>query len=177
MAKPMGWLARLPDEGALSAAVQQLRAQGWTRLQVFSPYPIEGLAEALGHRSRWSGPVILLVALGAAGAAFAIQWYSAVIDYPFVVGGKPFGHWAPFALVTFAMGLLGTVLAAIIGMLAGNHLPQPYHPAFNVPDFADASGDGFFLLLAADDPQAGDEPAVHQALEAAGARIVAEVPA
>ncbi|WP_348675761.1 DUF3341 domain-containing protein [uncultured Abyssibacter sp.] len=176
MAEPYGLLARMPDPATLKFAARQLRDEGWTRVQAYSPYPVEGMDEVLGYRMRWSGPVTLVLALLAAAAAFGMQWYSAVVDYPFVVGGKPFGYWAPFVLVTFAMGLLGTVAAALGCMILGNRLPQPYHPAFNAAGFVDASGDGLFLLIEAADPKF-DARNAHDALLRVGASEVSEVPA
>jgi len=150
-----GLIARFETADDLLAAVKALRADGMLGIQAYSPYPVAGLADELDAGSRGVALWSLISATLAGIATYVMQWYAAVIDYPYVVGGKPLNAWPAFIPPTVSMVLLFAVLGAVIGMAVGNRLPQPYHPAFNVDEFARASDDGFFLLVT--HPAQGDD--------------------
>ena len=84
---------------------------------------------------------------------FALQYWASVIEYPFIVGGRPFASWPAFVIPSYELTILFSALATTIGMIALNGLPQPYHPVFNVPRFSLASSDKFFLVIEAVDPK------------------------
>ena len=117
----------------------------------FQSSSIEELHEALGaHHTKLPLVVLLGGVVGGIGG-YLLQVWTSTIAYPLNVGGKPLHSWPAFIPVTFECVILGAALAAVFGMLALNGLPQPYHPVFNVPRFALASRNRFFLCIEARD--------------------------
>jgi len=148
-----GLMAEFKEPAALVEAARQAREAGYHRLDGYSPFPIEELAEALGlHHSRLP---LLVLGGGIAGAVggYGLQYWASVIEYPLNVGGRPYHSWPAFIPPTFETTILVAALTAVLGMLALNGLPEPYHPVFNVPSFALASKDHFFLCIEAADPR------------------------
>ena len=145
-----GVMAELPDEKALLAAAQEAREAGWDGIEAYSPFPIEGLDEAVdARRTRLPLYVLLGGIFGGVGGYF-LQWYSAVISFPINVGGRPLNSWPEFIPVTFEMTVLFAAFAAVIGMIVGNGLPRLRHPLFEAPHFDLATRNRFFLCLRGD---------------------------
>lgn len=148
-----GLMAEFDNPEDLLEATRLAHAQGYRRMDAYSPFPVEGLAEAIGfHRTRLP-LVVLLGGIAGGFAGYLLQYYTAVIDYPLNAGGRPLHSWPAFIPVTFEMTVLIAALAAVLGMLALNGLPMPYHPVFNVPRFEMASRNLFFLCIEASDAQ------------------------
>ena len=121
---------------------------------------------------RWSS-----CSAGLAGglSGFFGQTYSAVINYPINIAGRPFYSWPAFIPITFELTILGASLCGVFGMIALNGLPEPYHPVFNVKSFDRASSNGFFLLVETADPRF-DPEATRRDLQALNPRAVHDVP-
>jgi hypothetical protein len=147
-----GVMAEFESPTALVEAAHRAREAGYTRMDGFSPFPIEELTEALGVRPTRLPLLVLIGGLIGCFGGFFMQWYSAVVDYPINVGGRPFNSWPMFMPVTFEMTVLIAGLTTVLAVLGLNGLPQPYHPVFNVPRFALATRDRFFLCIEATDP-------------------------
>jgi hypothetical protein len=170
-----GLLAEFEHSQELLQAARRARQAGYQRLDGFTPIPIEGLSEALGNvptRLPW---IALAGGLIGAAAGYGLQYYASVIAYPLNVGGRPLHSWPAFIPIVFETTVLGAALFAVLGMLALNGLPMPYHPLFNVPQFRLASRDRFFLCIEARDP-AFHAQGTRQFLESLGPRAVWDVP-
>lgn len=150
--KSYGLLAEFKTAEDLVAAAKQTRSAGYRRIEAYSPFPVEGLVEAVGsYKDRIPLITLLGGVIGGAGGYF-MEWYSAVIAYPINQGGRPYHSWPSFIPVTFELAVLGAALAAFFGMLVLNGLPRLYHPLFNIPEFELASRSRFFLFIRHDDP-------------------------
>jgi hypothetical protein len=147
-----GLMAEFEGPEELLEATKSAYTRGFRKLDAYSPFPIEGLAEALGMQHTWLSALILGGGILGAITGYAMQYYSSVISYPINAGGKPHHSWPAFIPITFELAVLFAAIVAVLGMLGLNGLPQPYHPVFNVESFTQASQDRFFLTIEADDP-------------------------
>jgi len=169
-----GLMAEFEEHEELLKATRKAYAEGYRRMDAYSPFPVEGLAEALGRRGTLVPLIVLLGGITGGLGGFLMQDYALAIDYPLNIGGRPLHSWPPFIPITFELTVLTAAFCALIGMLAMNKLPQPYHPVFNVPEFSRASQDRFFLCIEAEDPKF-DRSATRRFLEKLGANQVMEV--
>lgn len=176
MSRPYGILAEFDSVDGIIAALRAAKAEGYTRLDAFSPFPLREAIHFLGQRTLLV-PVIAVTAglIGAAVQYYAQYWMNAV-DYPINVGGRPLNAWPAFLPATIIVGILWASAASLIGMLALNRLPRLHHPLFEAPGFERASQDRFFLCIAGDDPKF-DRAATARFLEHLNATFVQEVPA
>src|ERR1044071_4502126 len=148
-----GLMAEFADADALVGAARRSFDAGFRRMDAYTPFPVEGLSEAIGfHHTRV--PLIVLIGgiIGCIGG-FYLQYWVAVVDYPLNVGGRPLNSWPAFIPVTFEVTVLIAALSAFFSVIALNGLPMPYHPVFNVERFELASRSRFFLLIEARDPK------------------------
>jgi hypothetical protein len=169
-----GVIAEFADQHALVDAVRKTRAGGYRKIDAYAPFSVDGLSEALGFAKDRVALVTLLGGVAGGIGVYALQWYSAVIDYPINSGGRPLHSWPAFIPATFEMTVLGAALAAFFGMLVMNGLPRLNHPIFNATDFDLASRNRFFLCVEAADPKFRLDD-VRTFLQSLGAIRVSEV--
>ncbi len=147
-----GLVAEFDKPEHLVEMARQARAEGFTKIEAFSPMPIHALDEAMGLKNNL--PIFVLLG-GLAGMAIGmgLQYWVSVIEYPTNIGGRPHFSWPAFIVPMFETTILFAALTAVFGMLMMNGLPQPYHPLFHVKRFAEATRSRFFFLIEAEDPR------------------------
>lgn len=171
MSRPLyGLVAEFGSPTDLVKAAEAVHAAGYTKVDAHTPYPLEEVIEAL-HLGRSHLPKIVLAGglLGLAGG-WGLQYWSSVIEYPLNIGGRPFNSWPAFVIPSFETTVLLAALSAVLGMLALNGLPRPYHPVFNAENFQAASQDRFFLSIEAADPRF-DRKATGELLASLGGQV------
>jgi hypothetical protein len=169
-----GLLAEFDEPEKLLRAIGEARARGYRRMDAYTPYPIEEVTHALGLGPSKVPLIVFAGGLAGACGGFLFQYWAAVVAYPMNVGGRPLNSWPAFVIPTFETTVLFAALSAVLGMLALNGLPRPYHPVFNAESFLRASRDRYFLCIEARDPRY-DPAATRRLLEGLAATSVAEV--
>ena len=169
-----GLMAEFEDPNSLVAAAYRAHSEGYRKLDAYSPFPIEELHEALGAPHSRLPLIVFIGGLCGCIGGYLLQYWASGIAYPLNIAGKPFNSWPMFIPVTFECTILAAALSAVLGMLALNGLPMPYHPVFNVPRFALASRNRFFLCIEAQDAKF-DLNATRAFLEGLGAQEVSAV--
>lgn len=170
-----GILAEFDSPTDLVNAARRTYSAGYKRIDAYSPFPIEELAEAIGFHKTGVPLVVLIGGLLGCVGGYVLQYWIAAINYPINIGGRPYNSWPAFIVVTFEMTILFAGLAAVFGMLALNGLPMPHHPVFNVPRFAFATKDRFFLIIFSSDVNY-DPVDTRRFLESLDPRSISEVP-
>src|SRR6476660_3130491 len=153
MTKPIyGVMAEFDNLSALVNAARAAREKGYRKLDAYSPFPIEELSDAL-HLHKNKLPLLVLLG-GITGGilGYLLQYYVAVIYFPINIGGRPLHSWPSFIIITFEMTILFASLTAVLGLLGLCGLPMSYYFTFNVPRFAQASCNRFFLCIESTDP-------------------------
>ena len=161
-----------PDE--LLTATKKVAAEGYKKIDAYTPFPVHGIDEAIGAKTvlPW-----LVFGGGLSGAltGFAMQVFASAVHYKINVGGKPLISWPSFMPITFELTVLFAASTAVFGMLILNGLPRLHNPLFNVPNFAMASQTSYFLCVQADDPKF-DIDETSRFLEGLGPNTITEVP-
>ncbi len=147
-----GLMAEFLKPEQIVQAAEAAYAHGYRQMDAFTPFPVDDLAESIGFHTNRIPLIVLIGGLVGGIGGYVMQWFSAAVHYPIIVGGRPFHSWPSFLPITFELTVLLAAFAAVFGMLAMNGLPRPHHPVFNAPGFAMASRSRFFLCIQANDP-------------------------
>lgn len=162
-ARPFGLMAEFHQPERLIDAVRRAKKAGYRAIDAYSPFPVEGMEEALGFEENIVPWLAFLGGIAGAATAYGLQLYTNWA-YQIEIGGRPLYAWQSFMLITFELTVLFSVLATIFGMLLTNRLPRLHHPVFDIRGFHLASSDKFFLIVFSND-QHFDIPKTRRFLE------------
>lgn len=166
-----GLMAEYENPAALFQAAAQVRDAGYKRWDVFSPFPIHGMNQAMGLSNSKVGWFAFFGGVTGYTTGMLMIWFMNAYDYPIPVGGKPLFSpmfaFPPSYELTILLGAFG----AIFGMLFLNRLPRLHHPLLKNRRFARVTQDGFFLVIEKDDPRFS-EVETRRLLEQSGCRHI-----
>jgi hypothetical protein len=169
-----GLLAEFDSPSELVTATRRARREGYRKIDAYAPFPIEELADAVGHHRSRLPLLVLLGGLAGFAAGLGLEYFVSAVSYPLNIGGKPYASWPAFIPPAFETTILFAAFAAVLGMFALCGLPMPYHPVFNAPRFSFASQDRYFLCIEARDSRF-DRTATRHFLESLSPTEVTEV--
>ncbi len=173
--KLFGVMAEFASVTELVFAIEKVRDRGFTKVDAYTPFPSHDVIHALHLKPSRLPWIVLAGGILGAIAGYMLQYWTAVIEYPNNIGGRPLNAWPYFVPVTFECTILFASLAAVFGMLGLNQLPTPYHPVFNAERFALASRDAMFMCVESTDPKF-DKDEIVTLFRELGAVTVSEVP-
>lgn len=170
-AEVYGVMAEFHTPAAVYHAAEKVRDAGYSKWDVYSPFPIHGIEGAMGMKRTILPVIVAFGAFSGTGLAYLMQWWMSAVDYPLVVQGKPPWAWEPFTPIVFELSVLLASFTALGAMLALNGLPRWHHPLFQKDRFLRCSQDRFCIAIEAADGKF--EPgATRKLLEAAGAKAI-----
>jgi hypothetical protein len=166
--------AEFPSAGALLHAAQKIQSLGFRRWDVYSPFPIHGMDQAMSFKRSKVSLFSLLGGCTGLTTAFVLIYYTSAINYPLIVQGKPYFALEPSLPIFFELTILLTAFGTILGLLLLTLMPRLHHPVFNWERFKKVSDDGFFLVLESTDPRF-DAEASRKLLQEMGGDHVSEI--
>jgi hypothetical protein len=171
---PYGLIAEFETPAAIMEAAAKVRDAGYRRWDVYTPFPIHGMDEAMGLKDSKVGYISFVGATLGFTTGMVMIWWMNAFDYPIIVGGKPmfspFGAFPPSYELTILFGSFG----ALLGMLFLNKLPRLHHPLLKNRRFALATHDRYYVVIETSDPKFS-EAETRKLLEDAGSKHIEAV--
>lgn len=148
-----GVVAQFETVDDILAAAAKCRDHGFTNWDCHTPFPVHGLDKAMGVRNTVLPWLVFCGGLTGFLTGIGLQYFTNVMEYPFVISGKPMASWPVYVPVVFELTVLFSALTTFFGMWGMNGLPQLHHPLFFSERFKRASDDRFFVSVLSDDPK------------------------
>jgi hypothetical protein len=169
--KRFGLLAEFETAAQIKQAAIKVRDGGYQNWDVFTPFPIHGMDDAMGLRGSKVGWFTFIGGVAGLSLGMSMIWFMNAYDYPLAVGGKPLFSPVYAFPVSYELTILLGAIGSLAGMFFTNRLPRWHNPVFNSERFRRATHDRFFILIECRDPKFA-EARTRQFLESAGSRHV-----
>jgi hypothetical protein len=164
-------MAEFESPAAILHAAGKVRENGFSRWDVFTPFPIHGMDRAMGIKNSKVGWFSFIGGCTGYTTGMLMIWFMNAYDYRIVIGGKPmfspFYSFPPSYELTILFGSFG----ALLGMLFLNRLPRLHHPLLKNPRFALATHDRFFVVIESSDPKFSENE-TRRLLESVGSKHI-----
>ena len=150
-----GVAAEFDSASELYHVAEKLRDEGFKKFDVFSPFPIHGMDDAMGLKRSLLGKLVFCGGLTGFLTAVGLTFIPSSFLYPLIVMGKPTNLFTvpAFFPIMFELTILFSAFTTVGGMLIMNGLPRLNHPMFNWERFKKVSDDKFFCVIEARDPK------------------------
>ena len=156
--KIFGVTALFNDPNKVIAAARKIAASGFTKWDVNSPYPIHGIDKAMKIKPSKLGIVTLVFGLSGVVLALALIWWTMTIDYPMVIGGKPYFSLPAFIPVTFEVTVILATLSTVVAMFAFFFgLPSNAHVLHDTVYMKKVSRDHYGIIIESRDPKFSEQ--------------------
>ena len=152
-AQSYGLIATYDSAAGLYQAAQLVRDAGYKQWDCITPFPVHGLDTAMGLKRSVVPRFSLVGGITGFFTGMSLIWWTGAVDYPLIVGGKP--YFSPmFAFpVAYELTILFTAFATIGGMFFLNGLPKHYHPVLKYDQIKRGMDDLFFIVIESRDPR------------------------
>ena len=152
--KLFGITALFNDPNAIIAAANKVANAGFTKWDVNAPYPIHGIDRAMKIKPSKLGVVTLIFGLSGVVIALALMYWTMSIDYPMVIGGKPYFSLPAFIPVTFEVTVIMATVSTVVAMFAFFFgLPRNAHALHDTDYMRKVSRDHFGIVIESADPK------------------------
>lgn len=145
-----------PDE--ITNAAKKTAEAGFKKFDVNTPYPVHGMDSAMKLAPSKMGYFALVFGLSGALAAIFFTFWTSTIDYPLVIGGKPFYAFPTYVPIIFEVTVLSASIASVVSMITYFfRFPNLSHPIHDTHYMKSVSSDKYGLVIEADDPSFEEE--------------------
>jgi len=143
-------LFKTPDE--IIRVAKKTAEAGYEKYDIHSPYPVHGIERAMKLKPSKLGFITLIFGLTGAALALLLMYWTMSVDYPMIIGGKPFFALPAFIPVTFEVTVLLATLSTVIGMIIFFfRFPENDHPLHDTEYMKKVSRDHYGLVIEASD--------------------------
>jgi mono/diheme cytochrome c family protein len=152
--KIFGVTALFNNPDAIISGAHKIADSGFTKWDVNSPYPLHGIDKAMKMKPSTLGFVTLVFGLTGVAVALFFMWWTMSVDYPMIIGGKPYFSLPAFIPVTFEVTVIMATVSSVVAMFAFFFgLPRNAHALHDTEYMKKVSRDHFVIVIESDDPK------------------------